>query len=93
MSQPDLFVGIDVVKDELVIHLHPTGTLRRVVNNKTGLAMLGRKLTQLAGRACLRIGFEASGGSERKLAILLDRLGLRATEAPRPQASIAVSVL
>ncbi|MBD8546749.1 IS110 family transposase [Sphingomonas sp. CFBP 8760] len=78
MSQPDLFVGIDVAKDELVIHLHPTGTLWRVANSKTGLAMLGRKLTRLAGTACLRIGFEASGGYERKLAILLDRLGLTA---------------
>jgi transposase len=78
MSQPDLFVGIDVAKDELVIHLHPTGTLWRVANNKTGLGMLGRKLTWLAGTACLRIGFEASGGYERKLAILLDRMGLTA---------------
>lgn len=78
MSQPDLFVGIDVAKDELVIHLHPTGTLWRVANSKTGLAMLGRKLTRLAGTVCLRIGFEASGGYERKLAILLDRLGLTA---------------
>jgi len=76
MSQLDLFVGIDVAKDELVIHLHPTGTLWRVANNKTGLAMLGRKLTRLAGTTCLRIGFEASGGYERKLAILLHRLAL-----------------
>ena len=58
MSQPDLFVGIDVAKDELVIHLHPAGMLWRVANSKTGLAMLGRKLTRLAGTACLRIGFE-----------------------------------
>nr|WP_199041045.1 transposase [Sphingomonas sp. BT553] len=76
MSQPDLFVGIDVAKDELVIHLHPTGTLWRVANSKTGLTTLGCKLTRLAGTACLRIGFEASGGYERKLAILIDRLGL-----------------
>ena len=78
MSQPDLFVGIDVAKDELVIHLHPTGTLWRVANSKSGLVALGRKLARLAGTACLRIGFEASGGYERKLAILLDRLGLTA---------------
>ena len=78
MSQPDLFVGIDVAKDELVIHLHPIGTLWRVANSKTGLAALGRKLTRLASTACLRIGFEASGGYERKLAILLDRLAFTA---------------
>lgn len=78
MSQPDLFVGIDVAKDELVIHLHPTGTLWRVANSKTGLAALGRKLTRFADTSCLRIGFEASGGYERKLAILLDRLALTA---------------
>ena len=52
--------------------------LWRVANSKTGLAMLGRKLIRLAGTACLRIGFEASGGYERKLTILLDRLALAA---------------
>ena len=76
MSQPDLFVGIDVARDELVIHLHPTGTLWRVANSKTGLTALGRKLARLADTACLRIGFKASGGYERKLAVLIDRLGL-----------------
>jgi transposase len=78
MSQSDLFVGIDVAKDELVVHLHPAGTRWRVANTKPGLAALGRKLTRLADVACLRIGFEASGGYERKLAILLDRLALTA---------------
>jgi len=78
MSQPDLFVGIDVAKDELVIHVHPAGTLWRAANSKTGLTALGRKLTRLAGTACLRIAFEASGGYERPLAILLDRLELTA---------------
>jgi len=76
MPQPDLFVGIDVAKNELVIHVHPTGMLWRVANTKAGLAALGRKLARLAETACLRIGFEASGGYERPLAILLDRAGL-----------------
>lgn len=76
MSQPDLFVGIDVAKDELVIQNHPAGMLWRVPNTKTGVAALGRKLVRLAGTTCLRIGFEASGGYERRLAILLDQLGL-----------------
>ncbi|MCW3837383.1 IS110 family transposase [Sphingomonas canadensis] len=78
MPQPDLFVGIDVAKDELVVHLHPAGTQWRIANGKAGLATLGRRLARLAGTACLRVGFEASGGYERKLAILLDRLGLAA---------------
>jgi len=78
MSQSDLFVGIDVVKDELVIQLHQAGMLWRVAKSKIGLAMLGRKLTRLAGTACLRISFEASGGYEPKLTILLDRLALAA---------------
>lgn len=78
MSHSDLFVGIDVAKDELVIHAHPAGMLWRMPNTKTGIAALGRKLVRLAGTACLRIGFEASGGYERKLAILLDRLNLTA---------------
>jgi transposase len=76
MSQPDLFVGIDVAKDELVIQVHPAGMLWRVPNTKTGVAALGRKLVRLAGTTCLRIGFEASGGYERRLTILLDQLGL-----------------
>lgn len=76
MSQADLFVGIDVARTELVIHLHPVGALWRVANSKAGLSALGRKLARLADNACLRIGFEASGGYERKLAILLDRMGL-----------------
>ncbi|WP_233150803.1 hypothetical protein [Sphingomonas mollis] len=44
MSQPDLFVGIDVAKDELVIHVHPAGMLWRAPTTKTGIAALGRKL-------------------------------------------------
>jgi hypothetical protein len=39
MSQSDLLVGIDVAKDELIIHLHLTGMLSRVANSKTGLAV------------------------------------------------------
>lgn len=76
MSHPDLFVGIDVAKDELVVHLHPAGTLWRLANDKAGLAALGRKLMRIADTGCLAVGFEASGGYERKLAILLNRLKL-----------------
>jgi transposase len=78
MPQPDAFVGIDVAKNELVIHLHPAGTRCRVANDKPGLARLGRWLVRMAGSNRLRVGFEASGGYERALARLLDRLGLEA---------------
>lgn len=76
MSQPDLFVDINVAKGELVIHARPAGTLWRVTNTKAGLAALGRKLARLTDTACVRVGFRASGGYELKLAILLDRIGL-----------------
>ncbi len=78
MPQTDAFVGIDVAKNELVIHLHPAGTCWRVANDKPGLASLGRKLTRIAASATLRIGFEASGGYERALARMLDQLDLEA---------------
>lgn len=78
MTQEELFVGIDVAKDELVMCLHPAGETRRFANSKTGLAALGRLLARLAKSARLRVGFEASGGYERALAILLDRLGIEA---------------
>lgn len=78
MPQFDIFVGIDVSKDELVIQLHPTATLWRVANTKSGVAGLGRRLAQLARDHAVAVGFEASGGYERKLAIMLDTLELTA---------------
>lgn len=78
MPQSDAFVGIDVAKNELVIHLHPAGACWRVANTKPGLAGLGRRLVRLAASTRVRIGFEASGGYERALAKLLDRLDLEA---------------
>lgn len=76
MTQDELFVGIDVAKDELVICLYPAGDIQQVANNKTGLTALGKRLARLARRTKLRVGFEASGGYERALAIQLDRLGV-----------------
>lgn len=78
MTYSELFVGIDVAKDELVLCFHPAGDIRRVPNSRTGLATLGRQLVRLARDHILRIGFEASGGYERALAVLLDRLELEA---------------
>lgn len=78
MPQCDAFVGIDVAKNELLIHLHPAGTCWRVANTKSGLDCLGRRLVRIAASTTLRIGFEASGGYERALAKRLDQLDLEA---------------
>ena len=78
MTHSELFVGIDIAKDELVLYFHPTGDMRRIANSRTGLATLGKQLVRLGRDHILRIGFEASGGYERALAILLDRLELEA---------------
>lgn len=76
MTQTEAFVGIDVAKHELVIYLHPQGVSWRVANTPTGRGQLVRRLVRLAAAHILRIGFEASGGYERKLAILLESKGL-----------------
>jgi len=74
----EAFVGIDVAKAELVLHLHPAGHSWRLPNSKQGLVKLRRQLARLAKAGPLKIGFEASGGYERPLAHLLGRLGLEA---------------
>ena len=76
MTQDDAFVGIDVAKHELVIYLHPQAICWRVDNTPMGRAKLVRRLRRLAATHVLRIGFEASGGYERRLAILLESKGL-----------------
>ena len=78
MTQTDAFVGIDISKHELVCHLLPAQESWRVANDAAGHAALLRRLRAIARRHALRIGFEASGGYERKLAILLERKGLAA---------------
>lgn len=78
MTHNELYVGIDVAKDELVVCLHPAGETHRFANSRSGLGTLGRMLTRWTKGARLRVGFEASGGYERSLAILLDRLGIEA---------------
>jgi transposase len=78
MPYSEAFVGIDVAKAELVIHLHPAGRCWRVPNSKPGLVKLRRQLARLARGGSLKVGFEASGGYERPLAQMLDRLGLQA---------------
>jgi transposase len=76
MTQDEAFVGIDVAKHELVVHFHPQGTHCRVENTPMGRSKLVRRLRRMAAAYVLRIGFEASGGYERPLAILLEHKGL-----------------
>ena len=78
MTQDEAFVGIDVAKHELVAHLHPRGTSWRFANTADGRAALVRAMRPISRRCSLRIGFEASGGYERRLAILLEKKGFAA---------------
>ena len=78
MAQDDAFVGIDVAKHELVVHLYPDGDGWRVANSSKGLRDLAVRLARVAHNRVLRIGFEASGGYERNLAILLESKGFEA---------------
>jgi transposase len=49
MSQFSVFVGIDVSKDHLDIHLLPEEKSWRVANDETGCAELSKRLTGLSG--------------------------------------------
>jgi transposase len=59
------FVGIDVSKDRLDVHLHPAGEAFSVTNSPAGLKDLKRRLRKLKLAA---IGLEASGGYEKPAA-------------------------
>jgi len=83
MSDPDVFVGIDVAKATLCVHIQPEGDAGgqertfEVANAGKGIARLVADLLKLsrAGRR-LAIGFEASGGYERELGQALFDAGL-----------------
>jgi transposase len=68
-----LFVGIDVAKDELAIHIHPTAEAFRVPYDDAGLARL---LVHLRELAPMLIVCEATGGYEITLAAALAGAGL-----------------
>ena len=63
-----LFVGIDVAKEHLDVHLRPTGEAFRVGHDDTGLAALTARLAQL-GPAL--VALEATGGYEVTVAAAL----------------------
>jgi transposase len=65
--------GIDIAKDHLDVHLHPSGATRRVTNDKPGhKALLG----WLARQPVERIVFEATGPYHRRFARALGAAGL-----------------
>lgn len=78
MTQSEVFVGIDVDKRYLVAHAHPCGLAARFENSSRGRDELTRWLRKLGRGGVLRVGFEASGGYERPLAILLEAKGFAA---------------
>src|SRR5882672_11076959 len=51
MSQCNVFVGIDVSKDHLDVHMLPDGQSWRVGNDESGCAQLSARLSALSGSA------------------------------------------
>lgn len=78
-------VGIDVSKDELVVHALPSERGALFPNDRSGLIDL---LDWLRPLACARIVFEASGGYEQDLLEALSAAGMPAVRlsARRPRA-------
>src|SRR5437868_511645 len=67
--------GVDVSKKELVVAVGGLAALHRYSNDATGQHRLCRDLAKIAGTATLRVGLEASGGYERKVAMALRKAG------------------
>lgn len=65
-----VWVGVDVSKDHLDIHIYPINKGFRVENNDKGIKSLIRKLKQFSVQ---RVGFESSGGYEFLLKDLLKK--------------------
>lgn len=68
-----LFVGIDVSKDRLDIHVHPVGEAFTVERNGAGLDALSQRLLPLAPSL---VAVEATGGFETVVAAALAAAGL-----------------
>jgi len=70
---PVLFVGIDVAKDALDVHVRPTGLAFRLTNDEAGFAALLARLQDLKPAA---IVLEATGGYEIPVVAALAAAGL-----------------
>ena len=73
MSEPQLFVGIDVAKAQLDIALRPTGARWAVPNDDTSIAAL---VSQLVAAHPTLIVLEATGGFQRAVVAALAAAGL-----------------
>ena len=86
MASQDVFVGIDVSKDRLDVHVRPLGVGFSVSNEAAGYAALIARLRPLRVK---RIVLEATGGYERALWLALSEAGLVAAVVnPRRCASL-----
>ena len=70
---PPLFVGLDVAKDHLDVHLRPTGETFTVGQDEAGLTAL---VTRLQSLTPILIALEATGGYEATVAAALASAGL-----------------
>jgi transposase len=59
--EDNMFVGIDVSKDKLDVHLHPAGKSLSVARDEAGIEALARRLSE---RRIAAIVIEATGGYE-----------------------------
>jgi transposase len=73
MAKKSVFVGIDISKDRLDVHVRPLGSGFSVANDAAGHAALIARLKPLR---TTRIVLEATGGYERALWIALTDAGL-----------------
>lgn len=65
MPQEKVFVGVDVSKGRLDVHVHPLGEAFAVSNDRTGRRQLIARLSELGCTGVLAV--EASGGYEKPL--------------------------
>lgn len=72
MIHSELFVGIDISKARLDVHVRPGGQCWSVENGRAGIAALATRLAKLKPAA---IGMEASGGYEQPLGRALHSAG------------------
>lgn len=66
-------VGVDISKDALEVHLHPTGTARRFGNDRTGFSAL---IAWLKSVTIARIAFEPTGPYHHAFERCLSAAGL-----------------
>ena len=71
--EPLLFVGIDVAKDRLDVHIRPSGEAFSLSHDAAGLTGLGERLARLGPTL---VALEATGGYEVPVAAALASAGL-----------------